>query len=276
MTGAAAGREPSTRTRTRLSGRYQRTTGGSRSLERGLDLLRAFRLGTGVLTNAELAARTGLPRPTVSRLTRSLVEGGFLAYDHGEGGYRLGAVHLSLALSFRTAQVALDMALPLMRELAQGCHVNVGLAVLDRTEMVYLDSVRPEQPGIARRAAPGTRTPVARTALDMAYLSSLPPVERRALLKRLAHEHPTDWPAVQEGIEASLRNVRRVGYCWAQWQPRIFSVATPMMRATGEHYALNISLAMDDHPAEDLIEPHGASLLALKRRIVERWESNTA
>ena len=138
----------STRTLSRTTGRYVRATPGSQSLARGLALLRAFRPGIGVLTNADLASRTGLPRPTVSRLTHSLVDAGFLDYDHVQRGYRLTVVYLSLALSYRTSQIALDLALPLMRTLAEVRRLNVGLAVLDDAEMVYLDSVRLSRLGV--------------------------------------------------------------------------------------------------------------------------------
>lgn len=67
----------SSRRRTREGGTFVRDTPGSRSLERGLAIIRAFRLDAHSLTNAEIAAITGLARTTVSRPTRSLVEGRF-------------------------------------------------------------------------------------------------------------------------------------------------------------------------------------------------------
>lgn len=42
----------------------------NRSLERGIELLRAFRPGADLLGNGELAERTGLSRATVSRLAQ--------------------------------------------------------------------------------------------------------------------------------------------------------------------------------------------------------------
>ncbi|MBC7728270.1 MAG: helix-turn-helix domain-containing protein, partial [Microbacteriaceae bacterium] len=50
----------------------------NRSLERGVEILRAFRPGSELLGNGELAERTGLARATVSRLTQTLVGTGFL------------------------------------------------------------------------------------------------------------------------------------------------------------------------------------------------------
>ena len=91
---------PSTRRATRDTGTFTRTTAGPRALNRGLALLRAFLPSASSLTNAQLAERTGLPRPTVSRLLRVLVDEGYLAHDSRSGSYRLAPVHLSLALSF--------------------------------------------------------------------------------------------------------------------------------------------------------------------------------
>lgn len=263
---------PSTRAVSRASRRYVRTTAGSQSLERGLALLRCFRLGTGTLTNAELAERSGLPRPTVSRLTRSLVDAGFLAYDHGQQGYRLGAVHLSLAASFRGAQRALALALPLLRATAEAHRVNTSLAVRDGDEMVYLDSVRCSRAGMMRRVEPGTRIPLAQTALGRACLTSLHPADRRAALAALAATHGDAWPALQAEIRDAAASVGRHGYCWAQWQSRILSVATPIVHASGQHYALNLSLPAQGAPLAQLVQGHGALLLALKREVLQRWQ----
>ena len=226
----------STRSQSRLSGSYVRTTRGSQSLERGLALLRTFRLGTAVLTNADLAERSGLPRPTVSRLTRSLVDAGFLVYDHGQQGYRLASVCLSLALSYRAAQSALDLALPLMRGLAEGRRINVGLAVLDQTEMVYLDSVRLSRLGIFRRLVPGSRIPVALTSLGRAFMASMPAPDRRTLMDKLAEEHRANWPTIHREIRDAHRSVKDRGYCWAQWQTGSVAIATPVKEPTGQLY----------------------------------------
>lgn len=45
----------------------------NRSLERGVEILRAFRPGTDLMGNSELSERTGIAPATVSRLTQTLV-----------------------------------------------------------------------------------------------------------------------------------------------------------------------------------------------------------
>jgi len=68
-------------------------------LARGLFVLRAFRPGESALSNAEIAARTGLSRPTISRLTQTLTALGYLAYVPRLGRYTLGAAIASLCHS---------------------------------------------------------------------------------------------------------------------------------------------------------------------------------
>ncbi len=133
-------------------------------------------------------------------------------------GYRLTAACLSMALAFRSSEKLLEKALPLMRALAQGRLVNVGIAVADELEMVYLDSVRLSRRGIFRRISPGSRIPIATTSLGCAFLAGMSPAARAGLMDRLAAQHAHAWPRLKRCIDASLRDIRKVGYCSAQWQ----------------------------------------------------------
>ncbi|MCG7359777.1 IclR family transcriptional regulator [Roseomonas sp. ACRSG] len=63
---------------------------GVASAGRALTLLSAFRKGDDAVTLAELAARTGLVKPTIMRLAVTLEEHGYLI-RLPEGSYRLGA-----------------------------------------------------------------------------------------------------------------------------------------------------------------------------------------
>ena len=67
------------------------------ALSRGLDVLRAFHPNDGLLGNQEIAARTKLPKPTISRLTYTVDQAGLsytrsavrevsaCAFSHGAG-----------------------------------------------------------------------------------------------------------------------------------------------------------------------------------------------
>src|SRR3981189_700852 len=66
------------------------------ALSRGLDVLRAFRPHDGLLGNQEIAARTNLPKPTVSRLTYTLTRLGYLTPVPRFEKYQLAPAALSL------------------------------------------------------------------------------------------------------------------------------------------------------------------------------------
>src|ERR1700683_333563 len=66
------------------------------AVARALRILEAFRPGEGPLGNAELAERTGLTKPTVSRLAYTLVQAGYLSLNTERLEYELGGAALAL------------------------------------------------------------------------------------------------------------------------------------------------------------------------------------
>ncbi|AJG22636.1 Transcriptional regulator, IclR family [Cupriavidus basilensis] len=207
-------------------------------------LLRAFRVGSSSLTNADLAARTGLPRPTVSRLTRSLVDSGFLRYDATERAYRLAAVVVSLADAFHHATAVPDIALPLMRKIAEAEKVNVGLAVPDQTAMVYLAAVRHSRDSVSRtrRVAPGTRVPMELTSIGMAWLAAVPAGVRDQFLARIEEKAGGEWPALHEELSRGIAQAQAQGYCSANYQPgHLTAVGAAFRGPDHQWYGLNIS-----------------------------------
>ncbi len=261
----------SSRTRTQVSGRFIRETPGSQSLERGLKLLRAFRVGNPLLTNAELAERAGLARPTVSRLARSLVDAGFLSYDVGQRAYRLGAVMLSLAQVYQSDAGPLNEALPLMEAMAFAERVNVGMAVGDLTEMVYLASARWSRRGLARHLAPGSRVPMDCTALGHAWLAGTDTAHRQELMERFSQKLGNAWPAARLAIRLGLEKIDADGWCMAMWQPGMMALATPVQGPDRSTYALNLSFPFATQDDEKLIDGHAQRLMSLRSRIAQAW-----
>jgi len=271
--GLRARKKKSSRRLTRDSGRFVRETRGSRSLERGLMLLRAFRLGRSSLTNADLAERAGLPRPTVSRLARSLVDAGFLAYDIHGRVYRLTAVFLNLARVFRDDVPALDLALPLMKAVAEGESINVGLAVPDQYEMVYLESVRKSRRGVLRRIVPGSRTPMEATSLGRSYLYTLEKAARQKILRQIAARYTHGWDEMEAQIGEAFAALATQGYCVAAWQPGMVAMATPLIAPDQSRYALNLSFSSTDPEGNDaLVARYAPKLLQLAKDITRAWE----
>src|ERR1035437_5748479 len=83
-------------TRSRAGSKPDADAGQARVLARGLYILRAFTPRNEWLSNQEIAAKTSLPRPTVSRLTTNLTGLGYLSYSTASRKYRLGTSVLAL------------------------------------------------------------------------------------------------------------------------------------------------------------------------------------
>lgn len=248
-----------------LSSHGRRPVGESpanRSLERGVEVLRAFRQGSELLGNGELAERTELPKSTVSRLTQTLVGLGMLQHEAGTRAYRLAPAVLSFAHAMRTGSRVLSVAAPLMRRLAQHEHINVGLAAPDRDEMVYLESIRYARRVAFRHVVSGQRVPMELTSLGRAYLATVPQLQRQDLEAIFKQRRQRTWSALSAELEAAYASVHASGFCAASWQPEVIAVAAPLL-TPNMAYAVNVSV-LTTEPFEDVVNRLAPHLLILR------------
>lgn len=202
------------------------------ALQRGLDVLRAFRPSDAALGNQDLAARTGLPKATVSRLTYTLSKLGFLDYIESAGKYRVGLSVLGLGYACLGGLNIRDTAQPLMQALADhaGEGVLVGLGGRDDLAMIYLACAR-SAGLVSVQLNVGSRISLRRSGMGWAYLAAATAEEREALLPRLrARTGEEAWPKTLENIDRAARDVRSHGFCinMGEWNDQIASVAVPL------------------------------------------------
>jgi DNA-binding IclR family transcriptional regulator len=233
------------------------------SLGRGLDVLRAFRVNDPPLSNRELARRTGLPRPTISRITYTLTETGYLTFLEQFGCYELGGSTLVLGHVARANFDALAKARPAMERLAKITGCNVGLGARDQLNMVYL--VACQGPAlIGLRLDVGARVPIVSSAMGRAFIAACTDDERKKLVKKLKTVNPgndkkVDWVAEHASHELASR-----GFCVSvgEWHPDIHGVAVPITsRELGGLYVLNCGGPAYLLPHEKLMSEVGPALL---------------
>lgn len=142
------------------------------TLARGLSVLRAFRAGDDGLSNAELAQRTGLPKSTVSRLTHTLRELGYLTHARRNDRYRPGPALMVLGNTAAASISFVDVSGPIMRRLADGTGTMAMLLVRDRDKMLIVRTWRPR--GVASLwLEVGHRPPLSGSSSGHAFLSAL-------------------------------------------------------------------------------------------------------
>ncbi|MFQ6396209.1 IclR family transcriptional regulator [Nocardia sp. KC 131] len=123
------------------------------------------------LTLEEVTGRTNLPRSTTHRILEQLVRLRWL--DHGDSGYGLGPRALGLGGREVGHGALRAAAFPLLHALSVRTEMVVHLAVLDRTDVYYLDKFG----GRATVEVPsrvGGRAPAHCTAVGKAMLAWLP------------------------------------------------------------------------------------------------------
>jgi len=239
----------------------------NRSLERGLDILRAFKAGTFALGNGEIAERTGLSKSTVSRLTQTLVTAGMLQLAQGRRSYHLAPLVLSLAHSMRAGSKVLATAAPLMRFTAEKYKVNIGLASPDQDEMVYLESIRYNKIASLRTVVSGQRVPMEQTSLGRAFLAVVSEEQRTKLYLHFKQNRPKKWPKLREELLHAKQSIEDKGFCFASWQPEVLAVATPI--EVGTHiYTLNVSVSSKRDTTE-LIAELAPILMNLRSKIID-------
>lgn len=242
------------------------------ALARGLDVLRCFEPGDVSLGNLEIARRTGLPKPTVSRLTYTLTSLGYLTYSERHGTYQLGSGVLSLGYAMLAGLSIRERARPLMQEFADTVDATIALGSRDRLSMVYTEVCR--GPGaVTLRMDVGARIPIATTSMGRAMLAVLPESEREFLMSHIKGKtaDTAEFRKIEKGVEKATRDLATRGFCTSigEWRPEVNAVGTAFLSHDGEVFGLNCGGPAFRLSREDLEKDFGPRLAELARKIAD-------
>lgn len=204
------------------------------ALARGLDVLSCFHAGDRFLGNSQIAERTGLPKATISRLTYTLTELGYLKYSSTLNKYQLSMAIISLGYSMLASMDIRRIARPLMQALAEHAQCAVNLGVRDRLHMIYIDTYRTAAT-YAVQLDVGSQISLATTSMGRAYLAVQPEAERLELLEEIRRSDEGNWPAIATGIEQARRDYETKGYCLSlgDWRQEVHAIAVPLIPEDG-------------------------------------------
>jgi DNA-binding IclR family transcriptional regulator len=242
------------------------------TLARGLDILELFAGESPELTQKEISERLGLPVPTVHRLTKLLVERGWLVRDAGSRRLRLGLGVARLLPALLSGLRLPELARDHVRGMAERTGETVNLAVLHGGEVVYLVSESGSRL-LTLRSTIGLRLPVHCTALGKCLLAQLPDEEARRTAGRepyaaLTPRTITSWTE----LHASLEQVRRRGVSESheEYEVGLDSIAVPLAWVEGEGpAAVNVSL-----PSSRAVGRAGAELTRELRGVARGIEAD--
>lgn len=205
--------------------------GGVRAVERAIDILQALNRRP-LSTLHDLHRETGLPKPSIVRLLRTLEGKGLATQSSSYGTYQLLGNVRSLSSGFHHEPMVIEIAEEIMIEFTKREGWPLALALFDLNAMVVRASTIPYTSLSLLHSSLSRRLSMVGRAIGRAFLAHSSPSEQQILIEILKHsDDPEDRPARDPAAIARIIDpVRERGYATRDplIEPRSITVAVPV------------------------------------------------
>ncbi|MGR0187015.1 IclR family transcriptional regulator [Azospirillum aestuarii] len=181
------------------------------ALARGLEILRCFSLNRRELTTVEIAAMTGLPQPSVWRLSHTLIECGYLLSDPASRKLSVGPAVLALGFAALGNLGFADAVNPYLRRIAERFGGAASLGLRERDGVLLLQRWQAETM-LTLNLSAGSTVSLSRSAIGWAHLAALTEKERAKLLAELKVAEQEGGPRLLEDIARAMADYARDGF----------------------------------------------------------------
>ena len=202
------------------------------TLARGLHLLKCFSTDRPTLSNKNLCEMLTLPKGTVSRLTYTLCQLGYLRQATGSSRFELGSATVSLGYPLLANMHLRQDARLVMNSLADYARASVSMGIRDRLNVVFVETSRSRRARSSRTADIGLSYPIAATAIGWAWLAACDEQERNAVINEIRVKQPDLWRQHEKNLRLGIEQCRDAGFCasFGDLRPEIVAVAAPFPR----------------------------------------------
>lgn len=209
-----------------------------RAVDRALDVLLCFNRQSPELSMTQIADQIGIHKSTVHRLLATLEARRFVQRDPDTGIYRLGIRLLQMAYLTLEQNDLRRLAAPFERLLSERYQENIHLAVLDDTDVVFLNIVESAQ-RVKLAAAIGQRLPAFATASGKAILAFLPDKVTLRILDRGMPQLTPYTHISSNTLFEDLRTIKEQGFAISEqeYEEEINAVAAPIFDPEGQPIA---------------------------------------
>lgn len=182
------------------------------SIERGLFILESIMFSDQPVSGTELARRLGVHKSTVSHLTATLIEQGYLSKEPGSSRLLRGPKLYRVARTVGMSGEQILSVPPALRKLAATTGETSHIAELRGRFVIYLVNEYPEKT-LRVQTETGAVEAAHSTAVGKAILSSLPREEVTSLYEGATMERYTDRTLDKIGpLLADLAEIAERGY----------------------------------------------------------------
>ena len=252
-------------------------------LLRGLSVLEALNRRP-ISSVDQLAAQTSLPKATIVRMLRNLADGGYAQQLPRRKGYMLGERVLNLSRGFRSRDLVVEAARPLITAFTAKHKWPVSLAMLEIDCMRVRATSDSPFATSTDRARLNRRVPLLISAHGRAYLAFCPADERTIILSLLKASPRRDDLSARDdhAVTSMMGAIRRAGYAITAPMPDEPAIGLAVPVLSGEAVLATISLRYLGRamPEAEVVKRYLAPLRALAVAVAEasggrRSESRT-
>lgn len=211
----------------------EQDTSGIRAASRVLTVLQAMNREPHS-TIRSLHKATGLPKPTLVRMLKTLEADGFVSSDPRQAGYQITSLVTSLSNGFHGDPLVVEAGRGWAMGLSAEFKWPVAIAVFDRNAMVVRYSTVHDSPVSPFHATINMRLSLFTRALGRAYLSACTDEQIASLIDKLKGSSELEGPEARapEAVARIVQTVRSRGYAMrdAYVEPRTSdTIAAPIV-----------------------------------------------
>ena len=213
--------------------------GDTSSLDRGFEVLRAFRSGEKTLAIGDVAQRLSIRKALAQSLVDTLVSEHLLRqvgntdrYQPDVGCFLLG--HAWLAVS----EIA-QAARPRMQQFAKKFGLNIVLGAHHGLDIICIESCSNLVP-VHTPVMIGLTVPVTATALGRAWLWAQPATTQGEIIQRAKIERGEEGVNTIPGVYRAFQEMEEFGYCYSsgEWMKHVSAIGTVIVLKDGTSFGL--------------------------------------
>lgn len=236
-----------------------RNEGGIRAVERAIDVLQALNRRP-LSTLHELHCETGLPKPSIVRLLRTLEGKGLAAQSASYGTYQLLGRVRSLSSGFHHDPLVVEIAEEIMIDFTKREGWPLALALFDLNAVVVRASTIPYTSLSLLHSSLNKRLSLVSRAMGRAFLAHSSPSEQQILIEMLKNSDDPEDRAAQDAAAMAriIDPIREKGYATRDplIEPKSITIAVPVrdngrvvasLGLTWIHTAMTLQEGIDRH-----------------------------
>jgi IclR family transcriptional regulator, acetate operon repressor len=182
------------------------------ALSRALSLLEILAEDDDGYRLVDLAERSGLPAPTIHRLLTTMQQHRFVLFEPDKNLWRIGAQCFSVGSAFGPRRNMVEVATPIARRLRDLAGETVNVGGIDQDEVLLLHQIESRQM-MRAISRPGSRSPLANTAMGKTILAWLPPSRATQIIQNGGLQRLTPQSIVRAtALHDALTRIRESGY----------------------------------------------------------------